>query len=58
MKTFQLAVYSILVQAPLFLACGVLWVAMLWRDLWLNAFGWAEEAENFTRDVFFPKDIP
>ena len=58
MKTLQLAIYSILVQAPLLLACGVLWLAMMWRDLWLWAFDWAEEAENFSREAFFPPNEP
>lgn len=58
MKTLQLTVYSVLVQAPVLAACGILWLTMMWRDLWLDAFGWAEEAENISRDVFFPPNEP
>jgi len=50
MKTLTLIAYCLFVQLPLVAACGLLWLAMTWRDLWCDASEAAQKAETTTRD--------
>jgi hypothetical protein len=52
-KTLTLIAYSLFVQLPLVAACGLMWLAMMWRDLWCDASEATQEAEAITRDFIF-----
>jgi hypothetical protein len=53
MMTLTLIAYSLFVQLPLVAACGLMWLAMMWRDLWCDASEATQEAEAITRDFIF-----
>ncbi len=55
MKTLTLIAYSLFVTLPLLIACGLVYIAMAWRDLWCDNFTSAASAEDTTRESIFPK---
>jgi len=55
MKILTLIAYSLFVTLPLLIACGLVYIAMAWRDLWCNNSKFAATAEETTHDIIFPK---